>query len=218
MWCPGFTRQNALSRDGTARVGPRRPVPLRWLAAGLATFAWALLRGAAPASAAFPDLDRWGPDPLMGQGRDMVARVFYGERSRLAELAGRYDMFEFADHEQGYVLARLSPAEWTEAEAAGLRLELDVTQTAALPRSTADNSSAAKRAITALVTRNSSRVKATHRSPAAAGFLALVVFSTCSMAAISPSAFGLLHLPHPAQQKLTNCVTARACTAANRIT
>lgn len=134
MWYPDFARRSALSRDATPGVCPRRPGPLRLLAAGLATLALGLLRGADPASSAVADLDRGGPDPLTGQGGDVVARVFYGERSRLAELAGRYDVFEFADHEQGYVLARLSPAEWTEAEATGLRLELDAAHTAVLRR------------------------------------------------------------------------------------
>lgn len=64
----------------------------------------------------------------------VVARVFYGDRERLAELVSRYDVFEFADHEQGYVLARLEPTEWAALEEAGFRLERDAALTAALRR------------------------------------------------------------------------------------
>jgi hypothetical protein len=64
----------------------------------------------------------------------VVARIFYGDRARLAELVSRYDVFEFADHEQGFVLARLEATEWAELEGAGFRLERDEALTAALRR------------------------------------------------------------------------------------
>ncbi len=73
--------------------------------------------------------------PALGEmaGRqEVVARVFYGERERLADLVSRYDVFEFADHVQGYVLARLTLAEGSELAAAGWRLEVDPALTRAL--------------------------------------------------------------------------------------
>lgn len=93
-----------------------------------------MLLGAAPGGVRAAE-GRFPPGPGSEQvpsRSDVVARVFYGERERLATLAAEYDVFEFADHEQGYVLARLTPAEWTALAAAGLRLEVDDALTRAL--------------------------------------------------------------------------------------
>jgi hypothetical protein len=65
---------------------------------------------------------------------EVVARIYYGDRARLAEVVSRYDVFEFADHDQGCVLARLDPAERAELARAGFRLEPDAALTAALRR------------------------------------------------------------------------------------
>lgn len=65
---------------------------------------------------------------------EVVARVYYGDRARLAGVVSRYDVFEFADHDQGYVLARLDPAERAELARAGFRLAPDAGLTAALRR------------------------------------------------------------------------------------
>ena len=62
--------------------------------------------------------------------RDYVVRLYYGNRDRLAELVNRYDVFEYANHEEGYVMARLRAPEFQELLTAGYRLELDEAQTA----------------------------------------------------------------------------------------
>jgi carboxypeptidase T len=63
-------------------------------------------------------------------GPDLIVRLYYGDRARLDQLASQYDVFEFADHQAGYVEARLSPFEYDELVRAGYRLELDEVQTA----------------------------------------------------------------------------------------
>ena len=78
--------------------------------------------GAKDESSALPDLA-------------VVARIYYGDRERLAGLVSTYDVFEFADHEQGYVLARLEATDQADLAAAGFRVELDESQTAELRRS-----------------------------------------------------------------------------------
>ncbi len=45
------------------------------------------------------------------QDADCVVRLFYQDRDRLGHLVSRYDVFGPANHEAGYVMARLRPAE-----------------------------------------------------------------------------------------------------------
>ena len=65
---------------------------------------------------------------------EFVVRLYYRDRAQLDAWAGEFDLFEFADHEAGYVLARLSAGEWGSALAAGARVELDEARTATLRR------------------------------------------------------------------------------------
>ncbi|HNQ87029.1 MAG TPA: M14 family zinc carboxypeptidase [Verrucomicrobiota bacterium] len=60
----------------------------------------------------------------------VVVRLFYGHRDRLAALVSRYDVFEYADHEAGYVPARLRWSEFEELCQQGYRLEIDEAMTA----------------------------------------------------------------------------------------
>ncbi len=100
---------------------------LGWAALALAGGS-AVLLSAAEAPGAIPSAN------VAADGAPVVARVFYGDRERLAEVVSRYDVFEFADHVGGYVLARLEASEWAELEGAGFRLERDEAHTAALRR------------------------------------------------------------------------------------
>jgi murein tripeptide amidase MpaA len=69
------------------------------------------------------------PAPVAGD-TNLIVRLYYGERSRLDQLAGQYDVFEFADHDAGYVAARLSRSEYDELLRSGYRVEIDPEQTA----------------------------------------------------------------------------------------
>lgn len=60
----------------------------------------------------------------------VVVRLYYGERARLADLVSRYDVFEYADHEAGYVPARLRWSEFDALSQEGYRLEIDEAMTA----------------------------------------------------------------------------------------
>jgi hypothetical protein len=84
---------------------------------------------ARPAVAAAPagggwEVSGWAPDA------DLIVRLWYGDRDRLGQLAGRYDVFEYADHEAGFVVARVRLAEYQELRDAGYRIELDAALTA----------------------------------------------------------------------------------------
>lgn len=69
--------------------------------------------------------------PLLAAAEtNLVVRLYYGDRARLNQLATQYDIFEFANHEAGYVEARLSPAEYDALAQSGYRLELDSELTA----------------------------------------------------------------------------------------
>lgn len=61
----------------------------------------------------------------------LIVRLYYGDREKLNQLANQYDVFEFANHEAGYVAGRLSRAEYDTLLQAGYRVEIDVEQTAA---------------------------------------------------------------------------------------
>src|SRR5882672_1405750 len=71
------------------------------------------------------------PLPLLAAtGTNLIVRLYYGDRSKLDQLVSQYDIFEFADHDAGYVDARLSPAEYDQLVRSGYRVELDEAQTA----------------------------------------------------------------------------------------
>lgn len=93
-----------------------------------------LQTGEAPATLPAGNLAPAQPAPDLDPGT-LVARLFYGERESLAHLADRYDLLESADHDAGYVLALVTPAEQAELARAGFRWETDPAQTAALWRS-----------------------------------------------------------------------------------
>jgi hypothetical protein len=61
---------------------------------------------------------------------NLIVRLYYGDRARLEQLASRYDLFEFADHDAGYVDARLTPSEYNELVRSGYRVEIKQEQTA----------------------------------------------------------------------------------------
>lgn len=67
---------------------------------------------------------------------ERIVRLYYGDAVRLAQLVDRYDVFEYANHEAGYVVARLRPAEYAELTQAGYRMEIDEFQTASVRRVT----------------------------------------------------------------------------------
>jgi hypothetical protein len=54
----------------------------------------------------------------------VVARVYYGERSALDHLAAYLDIWE-VHHAEGYLVARLSPAQFAQLQAAGYTLQID---------------------------------------------------------------------------------------------
>jgi carboxypeptidase T len=107
-------------------MGPigRAPGPARF-AAGIAA-TWGACFGWLIALTVFcPFLAPAAAEP----GLDLIVRLYYGDRARLDQLASQYDVFEFVDHEAGYVEARLSLAEYDELVRAGYWLEVDETRT-----------------------------------------------------------------------------------------
>ncbi len=86
-----FTAVSQILGDGS---GPSRPAP-------------------APVTQAMP--------PAANRsGTNLIVRLYYGDRSRLDQLVGQYDIFEFADHDAGYVAARLRPAEYRGTGSIGI--------------------------------------------------------------------------------------------------
>ena len=61
---------------------------------------------------------------------NLIVRLYYGDRQRLDQLVNRYDVFEFANHNAGYVAARLSHADYDKLIQSGYRVEIDSEQTA----------------------------------------------------------------------------------------
>lgn len=59
----------------------------------------------------------------------VVVRLYYGDRARLAQLVETYDVFEFADHKKGFVIARLREDEFQSLSKAGYRMEVDTQLT-----------------------------------------------------------------------------------------
>ncbi len=68
--------------------------------------------------------------PLPHTDQDWIVRLYYQDMERLAALASRYDVFEHANHEAGYVDARLRTAEFLELQQAGYRVDIDAERTA----------------------------------------------------------------------------------------
>lgn len=64
------------------------------------------------------------------QDVDYVVRLFYQDRDRLGHLVSGYDVFGPANHDAGYVMARLRLAECQELQEAGYRLDIDEGLTA----------------------------------------------------------------------------------------
>lgn len=64
------------------------------------------------------------------QENGFIVRLYYQDRLRLGQIVSQYDVFEYANHEEGYVLARLWPSEYKDLLQAGYRLEIDEAQTA----------------------------------------------------------------------------------------
>ena len=63
----------------------------------------------------------------------VVARIYYADRTELAQLTGRLDVWEVRAA-QGYVIAALSVAEWQRLATQGYRVQLEVELTAELYR------------------------------------------------------------------------------------
>ena len=61
----------------------------------------------------------------------VVARVYFGSRANLDQLAAFLDIWEVA-HTEGYLVALLSPSNVAQLEQSGYQLEVDQTQTALL--------------------------------------------------------------------------------------
>jgi carboxypeptidase T len=94
---------------------PRVPLCLRCLS--LATLALVFLTASLLAAGAVTQTN-------------LIVRLYYGDRSKLNQLVEQYDIFEFADHNAGYVDARLSPTEYDELTQSGYRVEVDAALTA----------------------------------------------------------------------------------------
>jgi hypothetical protein len=62
------------------------------------------------------------PSPTPGE--PVVIRLYYGDRARLNEVAGKLDVWE-VQREAGYALAAVSPAEYQWLQDLGYRLEID---------------------------------------------------------------------------------------------
>lgn len=60
---------------------------------------------------------------------NLIVRLYYGDRTKLNQLVERYDVFEFADHQAGYVDARLSQTDYDELTQSGYRIEVDAELT-----------------------------------------------------------------------------------------
>jgi len=58
-----------------------------------------------------------------------VVRIYFTSQDDLNQLAARFDLLEEVNQEQGYVLAILSPAEYSYLQQAGYRLEIDEGKT-----------------------------------------------------------------------------------------
>lgn len=94
-----------------------------------------LLIVAAPGVLLIAPTRTWAtPDPGTARSaadRGVVARVYYTDRTELAQLTGRLDIWEVRG-EQGYVIAALSVDEWRRLAAQGYRAQLEAELTAEL--------------------------------------------------------------------------------------
>lgn len=99
---------------------------LAWVAVGLtAAVGEQPSPGAEATAALLAETQRTPPDA------GVIARVYYGDRTRLASLVSRYDVFEYANHAEGYVVARLRSDEHRHLLESGYRVEIDAYQMAA---------------------------------------------------------------------------------------
>ena len=87
-----------------------------------------LLASAGP----LPDGAESTPPPGLAGATVVLARVFYATTADLNYLVSHYDAVEFADHQAGYVLLLLAPAEYQALLSAGYRAEIDAAHTALL--------------------------------------------------------------------------------------
>ncbi|MGA2866438.1 MAG: M14 family zinc carboxypeptidase [Verrucomicrobiota bacterium] len=100
------------------------------LVAGFGSASLALAGESEPARPT-PNAANWpGEAEAVPAETELIVRLYYGDRDRLGQLVSRYDVFEFANHAEGYVAARLHPAEYAELTQAGYRLEIDESRTA----------------------------------------------------------------------------------------
>ena len=60
-----------------------------------------------------------------------VARIYFEGRGQLDYLSGSLDIWE-VDHEQGWLIAQVTPQQWQALESTGFRIELDLKKTEAL--------------------------------------------------------------------------------------
>lgn len=63
------------------------------------------------------------------QPPSLVARLYYGYRHQLDRFAQTLDLLPFADHQTGFVLARLSPSQAADLAQRGFHLEIDADLT-----------------------------------------------------------------------------------------
>ncbi|UCD40614.1 MAG: peptidase M14 [Chloroflexota bacterium] len=72
----------------------------------------------------------FGIEQESGQSREIV-RIYFDDVTQLNQLSARYDIWE-VDHTSGYILAYVSPIEFSAIESLGLRLETDPDLNASL--------------------------------------------------------------------------------------
>ena len=82
-----------------------------------------------PAAAAAGNGPEWG----VVARSSVVARVYYADRTDLAQLAGRLDVWEVRG-DQSYLIAALTQSDWQRLAAAGYRLQIEIALTAELNR------------------------------------------------------------------------------------
>ena len=81
----------------------------------------------AGASSALASVTAQQTDPPTSQ--TVIARIYFTSQDDLKSLAAHFDLLEEVNHEQGYVLAILSPDEFAALQQAGYRLEVDESKT-----------------------------------------------------------------------------------------
>lgn len=89
----------------------------------------------APSASPVPVAAAAGTGPEWGvvARSSVVARVYYADRTDLAQLAGRLDVWEVRG-DQSYLIAALTQSDWQRLAAAGYRLQIEIALTAELNR------------------------------------------------------------------------------------